>query len=218
MIFVLYVGTVPTLCILNVGTVPALCILNVGTVPMFSPSELVHRYGLHYLSFWAGPPQWPQWRRRVTSLSFDLGHISNLNGTVKEALKSSIFVVQKADAPKTGVEFRQGSISTIKSSLDTLYDVWRRCVTSPTFDQSEAKKLSHTGDRRQKTTYWQALLYEQAPTKMPLRWNNAGAVRDCCSSKLFFMHLIFYTILFDGVCVKKNWYMLHDAWQYMIDA
>ena len=36
---------------------------------------------------------------------------------VKEALKSSIFVVQKAAAPKTGVEFRQGSIGTIRSSL-----------------------------------------------------------------------------------------------------
>ena len=56
----LYVGTVPTLCILNVGTVlplcilnvgtvPMLCILNVGTVPTLSPSELV-------LSQW--PPLW----------------------------------------------------------------------------------------------------------------------------------------------------------------
>ena len=40
----------------------------------------------------------------------------------KEALKSSIFVVQKAAAPKTGVEFRQGSIGTIRSSLATSYD------------------------------------------------------------------------------------------------
>ena len=40
--------------------------------------------------------------------------------------KSSIFVVQKATAPKNGVEFRQGSIGTIRSSLATSYDVWRR--------------------------------------------------------------------------------------------
>ena len=33
--------------------------------------------------------------------------------------KSSIFVVQKASAPKNGVEFRQGSIGTIRSSLAT---------------------------------------------------------------------------------------------------
>ena len=36
---------------------------------------------------------------------------------VKGVLKSSIFVVQKATAPKTGVEFCQGSICAIRSSL-----------------------------------------------------------------------------------------------------
>ena len=36
--------------------------------------------------------------------------------------KSSIFVVQKADAPKIGLEFHQGSIGTIRSSLATSYD------------------------------------------------------------------------------------------------
>ena len=41
-------------------------------------------------------------------------------------LKLSIFVVQKASAPKNGVEIRQGSISAIRSSLATSYDVWRR--------------------------------------------------------------------------------------------
>lgn len=40
--------------------------------------------------------------------------------------KSSIFVVQKPTAPKNGVKFRQGSIGTIRSSLATSYDVWRR--------------------------------------------------------------------------------------------
>ena len=41
---------------------------------------------------------------------------------VEEVLKSPIFVVQKAAAPKNGVEFRQGSIGTIRSSLATSYD------------------------------------------------------------------------------------------------
>ena len=42
------------------------------------------------------------------------------------ALKSSIFVVQKAAAPKIGVEFRQGSIGIIRSSLATSSDISRR--------------------------------------------------------------------------------------------
>ena len=56
---------------------------------------------------------------------FELGHLNDLDDDVvvevdvKEALKSSFFVVQKAAAPKAGVEFRQGSNSTIKSSLAT---------------------------------------------------------------------------------------------------
>ena len=39
---------------------------------------------------------------------------------VKGVLKSSIFAVQKATTPKTGLEFRQGSIGAIRSSLATL--------------------------------------------------------------------------------------------------
>ena len=50
---------------------------------------------------------------------------------VKEALKSSIFDVQKAAAPKNIVEFRQSSTGIIRSSLATSYDVWRRRATSP---------------------------------------------------------------------------------------
>ena len=48
--------------------------------------------------------------------TFDLGHVNDLNDDVvvevdvEEALKSSIFIVQKAAAPKSGVEFRQDSI------------------------------------------------------------------------------------------------------------
>ena len=60
---------------------------------------------------------------------------------IKGVLKSLIFVVQKATAPKSGVEFRQGSTGAIRSSLATSYDAVRRRATSPTFDQSEAWKL-----------------------------------------------------------------------------
>ena len=49
---------------------------------------------------------------------------------IKEALKSSIFVVQKAAAQIYGVEFCQGSIGGIRSSLAMLHDVWRRSATS----------------------------------------------------------------------------------------
>ena len=50
--------------------------------------------------------------------------IKELN--VEEVLKSPIFVVQKAAAPKNGVEFRQGSIGTIRSSIAMSFDVPRR--------------------------------------------------------------------------------------------
>ena len=82
------------------------------------------------------------------SPALDLGVLNALNDDVivevdvEEALKSSIFIVQKAAAPKSGVEFRQGSIGTIRSSLATSYDVTRRRPRSPTNDQSEAWKLS----------------------------------------------------------------------------
>ena len=46
--------------------------------------------------------------------------------SLNQDLKSSIFVVQKATAPKSGVEFRQGSNGTIRVSLATSYNVWRR--------------------------------------------------------------------------------------------
>ena len=75
--------------------------------------------------------------------------IKELN--VEEVLKSSIFVVQKAAAPKNGVEFRQGSIGTIRSSVATSCDLARRRARSPNFDQSEAEKLSQTENRKQKT-------------------------------------------------------------------
>ena len=73
---------------------------------------------------------------------FELVHLNNLlfdelvdevvkEVNIKDALKSSIFVVQKAAAPKNGVEFCQGFIGAIRSSLATSYDVWRRRATSP---------------------------------------------------------------------------------------
>ena len=81
------------------------------------------------------------------SPTLDLGHLNDdvvVEVDIKEALKSSIFIVQKAAAPKSGAEFRQGSIGTIRSSLATSCDVARRRATSPNFDQSEALKLSQT--------------------------------------------------------------------------
>ena len=82
---------------------------------------------------------------------------------MEEALKSSIFIVQKAAAPKSGVEFRQGSNGTIRSCLATSYDVSRRRARSPNFDQSEAEKLSQTDTHtHRESTYCQALLYEQS--------------------------------------------------------
>ena len=38
--------------------------------------------------------------------------------------------MQKVTAPNNGVKFRQSSIGTIRSSLATSYDVWRRRATS----------------------------------------------------------------------------------------
>ena len=43
---------------------------------------------------------------------------------VEEVQKSPIFVVQKAAAPKNGVEFRQRPIDDIRCSLATLYGFW----------------------------------------------------------------------------------------------
>ena len=64
------------------------------------------------------PPSW-------SFLNGLLNHVvKELN--IEEALKSSILVVQKAAAPKTGVEFCQGSNGTIRSSLAMSYDVSRR--------------------------------------------------------------------------------------------
>ena len=50
------------------------------------------------------------------SPALDLGHLNDLNDDVvvevdvKEALKSSIFIAQKAAAPKSGIEFRQNPL------------------------------------------------------------------------------------------------------------
>ena len=87
-------------------------------------------WGFHYLSLRAGPRQWPP-LFYFSDLLFD-EYIDDVVEEVnaKEALKSSIFVVQKAAAPKTGVESRQSSIGTIRSSLATSYNVWRRRATS----------------------------------------------------------------------------------------
>ena len=61
------------------------------------------------------------------SWSFHNGLLNNVvkELNVEEVLKSPFFVVQKAAAPKNGVEFRQGSIGTIRSRLARSYDkIW----------------------------------------------------------------------------------------------
>ena len=63
---------------------------------------------------------------------------------VEEALKSPIFVIQKAAAPKIGVEFRQGSNGTIRSSLATSHDVVRRRATSQYFFLTKQTKQTNT--------------------------------------------------------------------------
>ena len=47
-----------------------------------------------------------------------------------QLLKSSIFVVQKAAAPKNWVEFRQKSTKVVRCSLPISYHNWRRRVMS----------------------------------------------------------------------------------------
>ena len=67
------------------------------------------------------------WTKSRISRILNKGNISWVNHVIKEvnikeALKSSIFIVQKAAAPKSGVEFRQDSIGTIRNSLATSCD------------------------------------------------------------------------------------------------
>ena len=84
-------------------------------------------------------------------------------GYILGALKSPIFVVQKAAAPKFGVEFRQGSNDTIRSSLAMLCDVSRRRARSPNFDQSVARKLSHTDRHTDRQTDTQRIDILEGP-------------------------------------------------------
>ena len=86
--------------------------------------------------------------------SMGIGHV---------IFKSSIFVVQKATAPKNGVKFRQGSIGTIRSSLATSYDVWRRRQFSTNQRPRNYLTLTHT-----ESTNYQALLYKQRLQKFVL--------------------------------------------------
>ena len=65
-------------------------------------------------------------------------------------LKSSIFIVQRAAAPKNGIEFRQKSIGAVRCSLATSYDDWRRRATSILFSNE-----TYTTDHRPRThTCW----------------------------------------------------------------
>ena len=76
------------------------------------------------------------------------GIISNVVG---ELMSNVCTIVQKATAQKIRVEFCHGSIGTIRSSLAMSCDLARRRERSPNFDQSEARKLSHTTDRQTDT-------------------------------------------------------------------
>ena len=84
---------------------------------------------------------------------FELVHLNDLlfdewvDHVVKEALKSSIFVAQKAAAPKSGLEFRQGANGTIRSSLATSYDVARRRATLHMCVETFLKFVSRPTDR-----------------------------------------------------------------------
>ena len=67
---------------------------------------------------------------------------------VEEVLKSSIFVIQKAAAPKNGVEFRQGFNHTIRSSLATSCDVsGRRAMFSNSWSFLNGSKVPAGGAR-----------------------------------------------------------------------
>ena len=75
------------------------------------------------LTLRAGPSRWPtlQW----------IGRRCGQRGRRQRGPKIVNFVVQKAAAPKSGVKFRQGSNGTIRSSLFTSNDVFRRPAKSP---------------------------------------------------------------------------------------
>ena len=96
--------------------------LRLGKFCLF---DMVHLNDLHYLSFELV---------HLNDLLFDewVDHVVK-EVNVKEALKLSFFDVQKAAAPKNGVEFGQGSNGTIWSSLATSYDVLRRRMCVGTF-------------------------------------------------------------------------------------
>ena len=126
-----------TICLLNVIHLIDLIVTSTwstSTTSIICPFELVH---LNDLLF-------DEW------LDHDIKEVNN-----KEALKSSIFVVQMAAAPKNGVEFCQGSNCTIRSSLATSHNVSRRRATSPYFHQSEAWKLV---THRQTHTHFEILV------------------------------------------------------------
>ena len=78
--------------------------------------------GPHYFNnSFPGPNLQPRFQSKLKSQLTSSVATASLN----QGLKLSIFDVQKATAPKSGVEFRQGSIGTIRGSLATPYDVWR---------------------------------------------------------------------------------------------
>ena len=71
---------------------PAQAYTNLFIPPLFSVVKTVKEASAVCRSFLDG----------VVIFLFNLGHLNDNTGDVKEALKSSIFVVQKAAAPKMG--------------------------------------------------------------------------------------------------------------------
>ena len=55
----------------------------------------------------------------------DIAGSWDAHASKNQDIKSSIFVIRNAVAPKSGVEFWQGSIGSIRGSLATPYNVWR---------------------------------------------------------------------------------------------
>ena len=85
------------------------------------------------------------------SPALDLGDLNDLNDDVvvevdvKEALKSSIFIVQKAAAPKSGVEFRQssnGTTSSLRKNLVLKRFLYRNFETKIKFGQQDFRAKS----------------------------------------------------------------------------
>ena len=67
-------------------------------------------------------------------------------------IKLPVFVIQRAVAPKTVVEFHQKSTGALRCSLATSYNDWRRRVMTMKLTGTDRQ----TGGRTDKPRYWEA--------------------------------------------------------------